>query len=85
VQLIQEHFVPVSLDVMGAAGRKDAASDFLRESGCVRFRSTGYVSVVTADGETLSIINPTSCKQNGLQDWLCARLDQWAAERGLGQ
>ena len=47
----------VSIDVMATAMRRDAVADFLRESGCVRFRSTGYVSVVTADGQSLGIVN----------------------------
>jgi hypothetical protein len=46
------------LDVLASSRRKDAVGRFLRESGCVRFKSTGYVSVVTADGQTLGIVNP---------------------------
>ena len=64
---------------MAAARRQDAVHDFLTSSGCVRFRSTGYVSVVTADGETLAIVNPTSHRQNGLHAWLGQRLDEWQA------
>lgn len=75
----------VSIDVMAAAKRRDAVVDFLRESGCVRFRSTGYVSVVTADGQTLGIVNPNGYREGvgdrevGLQQWLSEQLKQWLA------
>jgi hypothetical protein len=83
--LLRERFIAVSIDVMAAAKRRDAAADFLRESGCVRFRSSGYVSVVTADGKTLGIVNPNGYRTGvgtravGLQDWLRARLVEWEA------
>jgi len=70
---------------MAAAKRRDAAADFLRESGCVRFRSSGYVSVVTADGQTLSIVNPNGYREGvgnravGLQQWLRQQFKKWLA------
>jgi hypothetical protein len=74
--------VAVSVDEMAANRRQDAVGDFLRKSGAVRFRSTGYVSLATTDGETLGIVNPTSFngynnKPKGLHTWLAARLDDW--------
>jgi hypothetical protein len=67
---------------MASSRRKDAVGRFLRESGCVRFKSTGYVSVVTADGQTLGIVNPTGYngknnKPKGLHEWLVPRLEDW--------
>lgn len=70
---------------MAAAKRRDAVADFLRESGCVRFRSSGYVSVVTADGQTLGIVNPNGYREGvgdravGLQQWLSRQLKEWLA------
>jgi hypothetical protein len=73
--------VAVSIDVMAAAGRRDAVADFLRESGCVRFASTGHVSVVTVDGRTLGITNPKNrtFQEEGLHGWLEQRFEEWLA------
>ncbi len=70
---------------MAAAKRRDAVADFLRTSGCVRFQSTGYVSVVTADGQTLGIVNPNGYRDGvgdravGLQQWLRRKFEAWLA------
>lgn len=65
------------MDAMSSTGRKDAIGEFIRETKCMTFTSTGSISVVTADGNRLRLSNPTSCQRDGLHVWLEAALRQW--------